>query len=168
MDAAPKYRILLVSTAVAPLGTGLGGGVELFVKNAVQGLQQRGHRVTVVAPAQSQLENCDRLVHIDGQLQPTAHTSDRETPIVMPQSSVLSGMMAYAQQVQADYDVLLHFCYDWLPFYLTLVLSNPDRALRQHGFVDRRHGRGDCASDHAVSRHGGGVYPGASGDIAPG
>jgi UDP-glucose:tetrahydrobiopterin glucosyltransferase len=125
MDAAPKYRILLVSTAVAPLGTGLGGGVELFVKNAVQGLQQRGHRVTVVAPAQSQLENCDRLVQIDGQLQPTAHTSDRETPIVMPQSSVLSGMMAYAQQVQADYDVLLHFCYDWLPFYLTPFFQTP-------------------------------------------
>ncbi|RZM77167.1 glycosyltransferase family 4 protein [Leptolyngbya iicbica] len=125
MDAAPKYRILLISTAVAPLGTGLGGGVELFVKNAVQGLQQRGHRVTVVAPAGSQLENCDRLVPVEGQLQPTAHTSDRQTPIVMPKSSVLSAMMAYAQQVQSDYDVLLHFCYDWLPFYLAPFLQIP-------------------------------------------
>jgi UDP-glucose:tetrahydrobiopterin glucosyltransferase len=125
MDAAPKYRILLVSTAVAPLGTGLGGGVELFVQNAVRGLQQRGHRLTVVAPEHSSLSSCDRLVQISGQLQPTAHTSPRDAPIMMPESSVISGMMAYAQHVQSDYDILLHFCYDWLPFFLTPFLQMP-------------------------------------------
>ena len=125
MSSVQSYRILLISTAVAPLGTGLGGGVELFVRNAVQGLQQRGHTVTVVAPESSTLDRCDRVVQIPGRLQPTAHTSQRDAPIVMPEPSVLSGMMAYAQAVQADYDIVLHFCYDWLPFYLTPFLKIP-------------------------------------------
>ena len=38
MSSSSSYRLLVISTAVAPLGSGLGGGVELFVKNAVQGL----------------------------------------------------------------------------------------------------------------------------------
>lgn len=125
MSSAQSYQILLISTAVAPLGTGLGGGVELFVKNAVQGLQQRHHTLTVVAPEQSILSTCDRLVSIPGKLQPTAHTSQRDAPVVMPEPSVLSAMMAYAQTVQADYDIILHFCYDWLPFYLTPFFQTP-------------------------------------------
>ena len=125
MSSAQRYRVLLISTAVAPLGTGLGGGVELFVQNAVQGLQQRNHTVTVVAPETSTLSSCDRLVAIPGQLQPTAHTSQRDVPTVMPEPSVLSAMMTYAQTVQADYDIILHFCYDWLPFYLTPFFQTP-------------------------------------------
>lgn len=115
----------MLSTAVAPLGTGLGGGVELFVKNAVQGLQQRGHDLTIVAPEGSSLPECDRLIQIPGTLQPTAHTSRRDSPIMMPEPSVLSHMMGYARKVQAEYDVILHFCYDWLPFFLTPFFQTP-------------------------------------------
>ncbi|HEY9888066.1 MAG TPA: glycosyltransferase, partial [Candidatus Obscuribacterales bacterium] len=117
MASSSHYRVLMISTAVAPLGSGLGGGVELFVKNAAQGLQQRGHHVTVLAPAGSVLEVGDRLIPLAGQYQPTAHTSQRDSLITMPATSVLGNMLAYAHRVQGDYDVILHFCYDWLPFY---------------------------------------------------
>ena len=93
MSSSSSYRLLVISTAVAPLGSGLGGGVELFVKNAVQGLQQRGHQVTVLAPAGSVLA-VDDLIQLPGQWQPTAHTSERSSPIVMPESSVLAALMA--------------------------------------------------------------------------
>ncbi|MEL6400735.1 MAG: glycosyltransferase family 4 protein [Cyanobacteria bacterium J06626_4] len=124
MSSSSSYRLLVISTAVAPLGSGLGGGVELFVKNAVQGLQQRGHQVTVLAPAGSVLAVGD-LIQLPGQWQPTAHTSERSSPIVMPESSVLAAMMAYARKVQQEFDIILHFCYDWLPFYLTSFFQTP-------------------------------------------
>jgi UDP-glucose:tetrahydrobiopterin glucosyltransferase len=124
--ASPKrYRVLMISTAVAPLGSGLGGGVELFVKNAAQGLKQRGHDITVLAPNESVLATCDRLISFPGQYQPTAHTGQRNSPIVMPEPSVLSNMMDYAFAHQHQYDVILHFCYDWLPFYLTPYFTTP-------------------------------------------
>jgi len=124
MSNAP-YRLLVISTAVGPLGSGLGGGVELFVKNATQGLQQRGHTVTVVAPEASMLDTCDRLVTLPGNRQPTAHTSQRDSAIVMPEPSVMAAMWDYARAVQHEYDVILHFCYDWLPFYLTPFFQTP-------------------------------------------
>ncbi|NER80807.1 MAG: glycosyltransferase family 4 protein [Leptolyngbya sp. SIO1D8] len=124
MTTSP-YRLLLLSTVVGPLGSGLGGGVELIIKNAVQGLQQQKHQITVVAPENSVLEGCDRLIQIPGNLQPTAHTSHRQTPVMMPEPSVLSAMWIYAHQVQQDYDLIVHFCYDWLPFYLTPFFQTP-------------------------------------------
>ena len=123
--ATHAYRLLILSTPVGPLGSGLGGGVELFVKNATRGLQKRGHQITVVAPEGSVLEICDRLVQISGNPQPTAHTSQRQTPIVLPEPTILSAMWAYARQVQQDYDLILHFAYDWLPFYLTPFFQTP-------------------------------------------
>lgn len=125
MGSPSHFRLLVISTAVAPIGSGLGGGVELLVANATQGLQARGHEVTVLAPEGSTLPSCDRLIQFPGQLQPGAHVSQRESPIVMPEPSVLSAMMAHAYEVQADYNVILHFCYDWLPFYLTPFFQTP-------------------------------------------
>jgi len=125
MSFSPSLRILVISTAVAPLGSGFEGGVELSVKNAVLALKQRGHHLTIVAPENSTLATGDRLIPIGGKLQPTAHTSERDSPIVMPEPSVLSGMFTYANKVQADYDIILHFCYDWLPFYLTPFFQTP-------------------------------------------
>ncbi|MEO1094942.1 MAG: glycosyltransferase family 4 protein [Cyanobacteria bacterium J06638_28] len=123
--ASPLYRLLLISTPVGALGSGFGGGVELFIKNATQALRQRGHSITVVAPEKSVLDTCDRLIEIPGTLQPTAHTSDRTAPVVMPEPSVLSAMWEYARQVQSEYDLILHYAYDWLPFYLTPFLQIP-------------------------------------------
>jgi UDP-glucose:tetrahydrobiopterin glucosyltransferase len=125
MAVLASYRVLLISTAVAPLGSGLGGGVELSVKNMAQGLQQQGHAVTVLAPQRSVLTTCDRLITFPGNLQPSAHTSQRDSPIIMPEPSALSAMLHYALSVQQDYDIVLHFCYDWLPFYLTPYFTIP-------------------------------------------
>lgn len=119
------YRILLISTPVGPLGSGLGGGVELFVTNAVQALTQRGHHITVLAPEGSVLPVAETLIPFAGSYQPTAHTSDRDSPVIMPEPSVLSAMWDYARQVQDAFDVILHYAYDWLPFYLAPFLRIP-------------------------------------------
>jgi UDP-glucose:tetrahydrobiopterin glucosyltransferase len=121
---SPTYRLLLVSTPVGPLASGLGGGVELTLLNLSKGLAAKGHRVTVLAPEGSHLEGI-ATVEITGQLQPTAHTQGRDTPIILPDNNVLGQMWCYARQYQGQYDLIMNLAYDWLPFYLTEFFSTP-------------------------------------------
>lgn len=117
-------KLLFVSTPVGPLGTGLGGGVELSLYNIAQELIKRGHTVQVVAP-QGSTAGSIPLVEIPGLLQIIAQSQERIAPITMPKDSVLANMWEYARQVQADYDLIVNFAYDWLPFYLTPFFSRP-------------------------------------------
>ncbi len=120
----PLLRLLFLSTPVGPLGSGLGGGVELTLRNIQTALVQRGHQVDTVAPVGSMLSPFE-LVEIEGNLQITAQTQGRSTPITLPENPVLGNMWRYAQHVQANYDVILNFAYDWLPFYLTPWFTTP-------------------------------------------
>lgn len=46
-------KILILSTPVGALSSGIGGGVELTIYNLVQEMQRRNHLVKVVAPQNS-------------------------------------------------------------------------------------------------------------------
>jgi UDP-glucose:tetrahydrobiopterin glucosyltransferase len=102
----------------------LGGGVELTLYNIAQEMMRRGHSVTVVAPQQSAVEELS-IVPISGNLQISAQHQGRETPVVLPSNAVLANMWEYVRTVEADYDLLLNFAYDWLPFYLTPFFERP-------------------------------------------
>lgn len=117
-------NLLFLSTSVGPLGTGLGGGVELTLRNLALALGPRGHRITVVAPTGSSCLGFE-LVQIAGTLQPSAQSVGREALIELPPNAVLGQMWDYARQVQADYDLILNFAYDWLPLYLTPFFTTP-------------------------------------------
>lgn len=119
-----RLRLLLVSTPVGPLGSGLGGGVELTLLNLGQELRRRGHGVTVLAPAGSVLADLP-IIEVAGQLQPTAHTQGRDTPITLPDDSILGRMWDEARQRQTSFDLIINFAYDWLPFYLTPFFQTP-------------------------------------------
>ncbi|MBE9011333.1 glycosyltransferase family 4 protein [Pseudanabaenaceae cyanobacterium LEGE 13415] len=118
MSQLPKLNLLLLSTPVGAIGSGLGGGVELTLTNIARSLISLGHSVTVVAPEGSVLKNIP-LVTIPGSLQTTAQSQGRDALITLPANSVLGNFWNYARQVQYQYDVLINFAYDWLPFYLT-------------------------------------------------
>ena len=87
-------RLLFVSTPVGPLGTGLGGGVELSLHNIAQEMLWRGHTLQIVAPAGSELFNevsphalptaLFSIVQVPGQLQIIAQNQERTAPITMP------------------------------------------------------------------------------------
>jgi len=117
-------KILLMSTSVGQLGSGLGGGVELTVLNIAKELHRRGHKIAVVAPIGSVLESIP-VIEIMGDLQVTAQTQDYNAPIVMPADAVLANMWEYARKVQDEWDVIVNFAYDWLPFYLTPFFRTP-------------------------------------------
>ncbi len=119
-----KLRILLVSTPVGALGSGLGGGVELTLANLAKALQRRGHELIVLAPAGSVCPGVP-LILVPGQLQTTAQTQGRDAPITMPGDCVLAQAWDMARQQQTQFDVILNFAYDWLPFYLTPFFTTP-------------------------------------------
>lgn len=119
-----KLKLLLLSTSVGQLGSGLGGGVELTMLNIAQELHRRGHKIAVVAPAGSVLESIP-VIEIMGDLQVTAQTQDYHASVVMPADAVLANMWEYARKVQDEWDVIVNFAYDWLPFYLTPFFRTP-------------------------------------------
>ena len=117
-------KILILSTPVGPIGSGLGGGVELTLQNLVQETQKRGHRITVVAPVDSYLPEVE-VVEIEGNLHIPAQTQSKSTPIIMPSNSVLANMCEYARQAQSKHDLIVNFAFDWLPFHLTPFFDVP-------------------------------------------
>lgn len=119
-----QLKILFLSTSVGQLGSGLGGGVELTMLNIAKELQRRGDKIEVVAPLGSVLASIP-VIEITGDLQITAQTQDYNDPIEMPADSVLANMWEYARKVEQEYDVIVNFAYDWLPFYLTPFFKIP-------------------------------------------
>ncbi len=160
-------RLLLLSTPVGPLGSGLGGGVELTVINLASILTARGHRVAIAAPAGSRLsahlpahelknrssECAIELIQVVGDWQPSAQGQDRQSPIFT--SSVLANAWDYARRTQSQYDLLVNFAYDWLPFYLTPFLTVPVAHFVSMGSLSG-------AVDEAISQLGR-RYPGTLG-----
>jgi UDP-glucose:tetrahydrobiopterin glucosyltransferase len=117
-------RLLIMSTSVGALGSGLGGGVELTVKNLAIEMRHRGHEIQLVAPAGSELLDF-AISQISGNLQTTAQTQEISDPIAMPADPVLANMWSYARQEQVKYDLIFNIAYDWLPFYLTPWFQTP-------------------------------------------
>jgi len=119
-----ELRILLVSTPVGPLGSGIGGGVELTLHNLVFGLTQAGHHVEVVAPSGSL--HLGQLVHqVDGTLQISSQVLGRAAAIDVRTDSVLANMWLRAGELQEQFDIIVNLAYDWLPLYLTSHFRTP-------------------------------------------
>ncbi len=117
-------KLLFLSTPVGPLGSGLGGGVELTLQNLAQEMQRRGYEIKVVAPQHSHLPDIE-IEEIEGIIQTPAQTQTRSIPAMLPANSVLANMWEYARKVQKEYDLLVNFAFDWLPFYLTPFFQVP-------------------------------------------
>lgn len=137
-------RIVICSTPVGPLGSGIGGGVELTLHSLVLGLSERGHEVEVVAPAGS-LHVGARVHQISGRAQVSSQTVGRDAPVEMPPASVLGSMWEWVRANQHRIDVVINLAYDWLPFYLTPFLDVPVAHLVSMGSLNE-------AMDDAIAR----------------
>ncbi|MBF2063840.1 MAG: glycosyltransferase family 4 protein [Calothrix sp. C42_A2020_038] len=119
-------KLLFVSTPVGGLGTGLGGGVELSLYNIAKYFLEQGHTLQIVAPEGSLWDKAKfNIVEIPGNLQIIAQSQERDTPVTMPENSLLANMWEYTRSCQHEYDLIVNFAYDWLPFYLTPFFQTP-------------------------------------------
>lgn len=121
---ADSLRVLIASTPVGPLGSGVGGGVELTLHSLVYGLGGAGHHVEVVAPEGS-LHVGDRVHQIPGAPQVSSQTVGRDAPIELSAGSALAAMWQHVADIRDRFDVILNMAYDWLPLYLTSFFDVP-------------------------------------------
>lgn len=131
-------RLLVVSTPVGRLGSGGGGGVELTLTNAVAGLLDRGHSLTVLAGEGSLLPGCCARAELwceAGVDQPSWQHQPRQAPVVMPADSLLGRFWRRALAEQQHFDLLLNLAYDWLPLWLTPHTRTPLAHLVSMGSV---------------------------------
>jgi UDP-glucose:tetrahydrobiopterin glucosyltransferase len=123
-------KLLVVATALGPLGSGRGGGVELTLAGLVAGLLQRGHQLTVLAADGSVLAaGCAaaELWSCSGELQPSVQHQGHEALITMPADGLLARFWrrVLAEAPAAGFDAVLNLGYDWLPFWLTPTAALP-------------------------------------------
>lgn len=114
-------KVLIVSTPVARIGDGLGGGVELTVENATKSLKERGHQVEVVAPAGSTLSGVS-LLFAEGPLKSQAQLES------VSSEEGLTSLDSAIQIIRAEasrFDVVLNFSFDRELYQLGLELKLP-------------------------------------------
>ena len=139
---------------VDPLGSGVGGGVELTLDSLVHGLSALGHPIEVVAPAGS-LHVGANVHQVDGALHASSQLADRTAPIELTADSVLAHMWDHIADMRDDVDVVPKLAYDWLPFYLTRFFEAPRAASRLDGLAHRCDGCRDRRRRSSPSRPSG-------------
>ena len=121
-------RIVLISTPIGFLGSGKGGGVELTLNSLVSGLLSLGHSVEVVAPKNSRLYESNekaKLHCVEGEEQISWQHQNFNSPVNIPDNSLLAEMLEKGLDIAKQADVLLNMSYDWLPIWMTLNVEIP-------------------------------------------
>ena len=121
-------RIVLISTPIGFLGSGKGGGVELTLNSLVSGMLSLGHSVEVIAPKNSKLNEGNekaKLHLVEGQDQISWQHQKINSPVIIPDNSLLAAMLEKGLDVAKQADVLLNMSYDWLPIWMTLNVEIP-------------------------------------------
>ena len=144
-------RILVVSTAVGPIGQGRGGGVEVTIGSLVRGLVDRGHQLMVLAPEGSEPCGCP-IRTVAGQLQPPWQQQSRDAPIVQPPDGVLANLWREAWALQGRHHVVLNLGYDWLPLWLGPCFTPPVLHLISMGSLSQA--MDQAIADVARTHHG--------------
>ena len=113
----------LVSTSVEPLGSGLGGGVELSLYNIAKEIIRRGHDLQIVAAADSTWDDLP-IMQISGNLQIIAPSLERETSITLLSNPVLANLW--------DYDLSLYqLCSEPKQQFAWLGRISPEKRFRR-------------------------------------
>mgnify|MGYP003343947169 FL=1 len=121
-------RIVLISTPIGFLGSGRGGGVELTLNSLVFGLLSLGHKVDVIAPRNSKLLESNEkasLYLVDGEGQISWQHQNYNSPVSIPDNSLLAEMLEKGLSIAKQADVVLNMSYDWLPIWMTLNYEIP-------------------------------------------
>ena len=115
-------RFIVISTSIGFLGSGRGGGVELTLNSLVNGLLNKGHSVSVVAPFNSRLsKSCTKaeLFCVDGEEPKSWQHKDYYSPIPKIVNSITNAMLEKAMRLADNADLIINLSFDWLPISIT-------------------------------------------------
>lgn len=121
-------KILIVTTAVAPAGGGIAGGVDVTLASIILALSQKHYDIHIIAPEGSKLPHAQyakKLFHVSGELQPSIQHVEQNARQITKAHSLLQNMWTTANGVQAEYDFILNLGYDYLPLKLTYSFKTP-------------------------------------------
>ena len=123
-------KLLVVASPLGPLGSGAAGGVELTLVNAVAGLLQRGHGLTVLAADGSCLPAAAAAAALwtcPGTPQASVQHAPHDAPITIAPDGLLPRLWrrVLAEGPAAGFDAVLNLSADWLPFWLTPTAPLP-------------------------------------------
>ena len=121
-------RIVIISTPIGFLGSGKGGGVELTLNSLVSGLLSLGHSVEVIAPRNSKLYKSNekaKLHFVEGKDQISWQHQNYNSPVTIPDNSLLAGMLEKGLDIAKESDVILNMSFDWLPIWMTSKFDIP-------------------------------------------
>jgi UDP-glucose:tetrahydrobiopterin glucosyltransferase len=110
-----KMRLLFISTPVGPIGSGIGGGVEIVLSSLAKSFKKQAHDVEVVAPRGSKIDAI-KVHQFDGELHIPIQRLKRNDSIPTPIDSVLVNMWKYATEHSEQFDCIINLAYDKLPF----------------------------------------------------
>ena len=102
-------RVYLLSTAVAPLGSGLGGGVEHMVTTAAHQLRSRGYHSRIIAPMGS-VTAAPEMLALPGRLAATAITYGYDLPLPIEADAFLVAALRWLADHAQPGDAILNFC----------------------------------------------------------
>jgi UDP-glucose:tetrahydrobiopterin glucosyltransferase len=120
----PSRGILFVAPPIAPVGDGIGGGVETSLLQLTRELMARGHRVGTVAVAGS-CGLAGKLYEIAGRCPVSVTRQGRTHVEAVDSGGTLEQMWERVSSLQGVYDVVLNTGYDWLSFYLSPFFKVP-------------------------------------------
>ena len=114
-------KILIVSTAVGPVGQGVAGGVDITLCSIISALSIGGHNVSLIIPEGSKVnaKSLRQVFYIPGVPQQPCQHQDRAAVLEEPDNGLLKNMWAKASEVQGRYDKIINLGYDVLPLQLT-------------------------------------------------
>ena len=118
------FSVLVMSTPVGPIGSGIGGGVEITLRGIAAGLTARGHHVEVVAPAGSQSVGVP-MHCVEGTPQASMQLMNRSMVVGAPEGSVLANMWNTVRALAERFDIVLNLAYDELAFTHSADVERP-------------------------------------------
>ncbi len=114
-------NILLVASPVDLMQSGHVGGVTRVIETHARILSQHAN-VSILAPEGS---HCPphHVIGIKGALQPSLPRLTAHAPYPIPPNGVLAAGWSYIHAHQHNYDMVINYAQDWLPFYLSGKLA---------------------------------------------
>ena len=121
-------RLVVISTPIGFLGSGMGGGVELTLNSLVSGLLKQNHSINVVAPINSKLsQSCSsaNLFTVEGLEQNSWQHQNYFTKTKISDKSIVNVMLEKALSLMNNCDAIINLSYDFLPICKTLEVNYP-------------------------------------------